>query len=111
MKVIIEEVENANIGILRKLTDKIKEKENKSFIVLGSKDNNRANLVLALTKDLVSKGANASEIIKPMAEIVGGSGGGRADFAQAGGKDPSKLSEVLKFAEKRARDIIGGVST
>ena len=110
VKVIIEEVKNVDLGILRSLADRIKEKEKSSFIMLGSKDKGRANLVLALSKDLVSKGANASDMIKPMAEIVGGSGGGRLDFAQAGGKEPSKLSKVFKIAKNIATDIIEGVS-
>ncbi len=110
VKVIIEEVKNADLGILRSLADRIKEKEKSSFIMLGSKDKGRANLVLGLSEDLVSKGANASDMIKPMAKIVGGSGGGRLDFAQAGGKEPSKLSKVFKIAENIATDIIEGVS-
>ncbi|UCD54902.1 MAG: alanine--tRNA ligase, partial [Candidatus Omnitrophota bacterium] len=110
VKVIIEEVKNADLGVLRRLADRIKEKEKSSFIMLGSKDKDRANLVLCLSEDLVSKGANASDMIKPMAKIVGGSGGGRPDFAQAGGKEPSKLNKVFKIAEKIAMDIIEGVS-
>jgi alanyl-tRNA synthetase len=109
VKVVIKEVEAAGPGILRSLADRIKGKEKSSFIVLGSKSEGKANLVVGLTEDLVSKGADASSIIKEMAGIIGGSGGGRKDFAQAGGKEPSKLNEVFELAKRLAKDVIGGV--
>jgi len=111
VKIIIEEVENANMGILRNLSDKIKAKTKSAFVFLGSREGGRVNIVLTGTKDLVSNGFNASEIIKPAAKIVNGSGGGRPDFAQAGGKDPSGLGRVFEFIEKSAVDIIGRIKT
>ena len=67
-------------------------------------------MILTGTKDLVSGGLDASKVIKEAATIVNGSGGGRPDFAQAGGKDSSKLGKVFEFIEKTANDIIGGAS-
>ena len=110
VKVILEKIEGANMGVLRSLSDKIKSREKSCLIVLGSETEGRANLILTGTKDLVSKGFNASALIKDLAKIVEGSGGGRPDFAQAGGKDPSKLKKVFEFAEKSAAGIIEGVS-
>ena len=55
----------------------------------------RVALVVAATKDLVAKGLNAGKVIRAVAAVVGGSGGGKPEFAQAGGKDPSKLDEAL----------------
>ncbi|MGB2705449.1 MAG: DHHA1 domain-containing protein, partial [Candidatus Omnitrophota bacterium] len=107
---IIEEIENANMEILRNLSDKIKAKTKSAFVFLESTEGDKVNMILTGTKDLVSNGLNASEIIKPAAKIVNGSGGGRPDFAQAGGKDPSKLSKVFEFIEKSATDIIGGIA-
>jgi len=109
-KVLIEKIENANIGILRSLADRIKSIGGVSFLLFGSADKGKANIVLALGEDIVRKGYNASDEIKEMAKMVEGSGGGRPDFAQAGGKDPARLDEVFSFAENRARDIIGGIS-
>ena len=54
----------------------------------------------AVTPDLISKGLHAGKIIKEVAQITGGSGGGRADMAQAGGKDVSKLAQSLKETGK-----------
>ena len=109
-KVIIEKIEGADMGILRNLSDKIKSREKSCFITLGSDSQGKANIILTGTKDLVSKGFNASVLIKEMAKIVEGSGGGRPDFAQAGGKDPSKLGEAFEFAKGKAASIIEGVS-
>ena len=110
VKIILEKIEGANMGILRSLSDKIKSKEKSCLIVLGSETEGRANLIVTGTKDLVSKGFNASVLIKDLAKIVAGKGGGRPNFAQAGGKDPSKLNKVFEFAEKSAAGIIEGVS-
>ncbi|MBL7156712.1 MAG: alanine--tRNA ligase [Candidatus Omnitrophica bacterium] len=109
-KLITKEIKNADMEILRSLSDKIKSKEKSSIVVLGSRIDGKTNLVVAITKDLILQGLDASKWIKDMAKIVGGSGGGRPDFAQAGGKNPSKLGEVFEFAEKSATDIIGGTS-
>ena len=108
-RVIIKEVENANMGILRSLADKIKTKEKSCFILLAARSGDKVSLVLSGTKDLISSGFDASKEIQPMAAPVGGSGGGRPDFAQAGGKDPSKLSSVFEIAENLATNIIGGL--
>ena len=78
-----------------------------AFIFLGSREGDKVNMVLTGTKDLISSGFNASDIIKKAAEKVDGSGGGRPDFAQAGGKDPSKIKSVFEFIEKTAMRIIG----
>ena len=104
-KVIIEKIEGADAGVLRNLADKITRAGKTSFVLLVSSDEGKASLVLALGKEAVSKGFSAAKIIKKMAGIVGGSGGGREDFAQAGGKDSSKLDEVFKMAEKLANEI------
>jgi len=106
VKVIIKEIENANMGILRSLSAKIKSKTKSAFIFLESKDGDKVNMVLTGTKDLISGGLDAEKVIKKAAPIVNGSGGGRPDFAQAGGKDPSKISELFEFIEKTATDII-----
>jgi alanyl-tRNA synthetase len=109
VKVIIQEVKGANMGVLRGLADRIKAREKSFFVVLGSAEGGKANIVLSVAKDLVSSGVDASKLIKDLAKIADGSGGGRPDFAQAGGRDTSKLSKVFEFAGKRAADIIGGI--
>jgi len=57
---------------------------------------------------MIEQGMDASDMVKELAKIVEGSGGGRKDFAQAGGKNPSRISEALKLARKIAEENIGG---
>jgi alanyl-tRNA synthetase len=101
-KVISARLENMDIATLRTTADNIKKRLGTSIVVLGSDIKGKISLVCAVSSDLIKKGADASNIIKRVSQIVGGSGGGRADFAQAGGKDVGKLNEALGAV----RDII-----
>ena len=80
----------------------IKGKLNKAVIALGSQDGNRASLVVGLTADLCRKGLSAKNIIIQVAPLIGGSGGGREDFAQAGGNKP----ENFTLAFDKIKDIM-----
>ena len=84
-----------DIQALRSAADSIRKKMDASVIVLGSDANGKVALVCAVSKDIVQKGINAKDVISKVSQIVGGSGGGRPDFAQAGGKDINRLSEAL----------------
>ncbi len=86
---------------LRLLADKVKEELKQGVIALGSQDNaqSKAYLVIAVTQDLCKKGIDASKLIRLISPIIGGSGGGRPDFAQAGGSKPENLAQA--FAELR----------
>ncbi len=102
-KVILEVIEDANMEILRTLTDKIKMKEKSAIIILATKDSDKVSFIISLTEGLSSnKDLNANTLAKDLAKSLGGSGGGRPDFAQGGGKDVSKLENGLK----RAYEII-----
>ena len=94
--IIYKEIENLDGNNLRELGDKIKDKLNSVLIVLGSSKDDKVSLIAMATKDLVEKGIHAGNIIKEIAKITGGGGGGRPDMAQAGGKDASKIEEALK---------------
>lgn len=61
-------------------------------------DSGKINILAMATKDAVAKGIHAGQIVKGVAKVCGGGGGGRPDMAQAGGKDASKLDEALKTA-------------
>ena len=106
VKIITEEIENANMNILRWLSDGIKCKEKSAFIMLAGKDADKVFIVLSITDDLVGKGMDAEVMIKEIAKSIGGSGGGRKDFAQAGGKDASKIKEALEKAKEIFRSKI-----
>lgn len=93
--VIYKEIDGLDGNNLRELGDKIKDKINSVLIVLASAKDEKVSLVAMATKDLVGKGIHAGNIIKDVAKITGGGGGGRPDMAQAGGTDASKIEEAL----------------
>ncbi len=82
--------------------DLLKQKT-QAVIVLGSVLEGKISLVAMVPQALVEKGISASEILKKIAPVVGGSGGGRPEMAQAGGKDPSKLAQALAGVEAVVR--------
>jgi alanyl-tRNA synthetase len=86
---------NADADTLRQIADRFRQRYPSGVVVLGSVQDNKPVLIAAVTEDLVKRGLHAGELIKAAAERVGGSGGGKPTLAQAGGKDPSKLSEAL----------------
>ena len=96
--------DDLDMQALRFLADKIKEKLSCVVIVLGAQDKQRerAFLVIAVTTDLLSRGMDAGVLIRQVAPIIGGSGGGRQDFAQAGGTAP----ENFALAFEKIKDII-----
>ena len=89
-------VELGDAGALREMADQLRDKLAPAVVLLGSasKDGKKALLVCSVSKDLVGR-FRAGDIVKTAAMVVGGNGGGRPDFAQAGGPDPSKLSEAV----------------
>ncbi|MDD2370623.1 MAG: alanine--tRNA ligase [Firmicutes bacterium] len=93
--VLIEEFVGKTMEELRQISDMYRDKLGTILVVLGSKEKNKVNLLVTVTKDLVNKNVSAGSIIKNIAPIVGGGGGGRPDMAQAGGKLPDKLTEAL----------------
>jgi alanyl-tRNA synthetase len=99
VKVVTRKLEGIEAASLREIADKMRQKHGSCIAVVGSNLGDKVALVVAVTPDLAGK-HKAGDIIKAIAPIVGGSGGGRPDFAQAGGKDPSKLDAALaKVAE------------
>lgn len=98
--VLAAEVSAGDMETLRNIVDQMKSKLGSAVIVLGASADDKVNLVAAVTPDLVSKGYHAGKLIKEVAALCGGSGGGRPDMAQAGGKDPSKLKEAIQSVEK-----------
>lgn len=96
INVIAYALEDVDGNALRDLGDKIRNKADKSVVVLVSKVNDKVNLVAMATKDAVSSGVHCGKIIKEVAQVVGGGGGGRPDMAQAGGKLPEKVNEAVE---------------
>jgi alanyl-tRNA synthetase len=100
-KVLIQQVTVDNPAALRELADRLKDKIKSGIVVMGSVNGPKVFLIVGVTKDLTNR-FHAGNIIKQIAPIVGGGGGGRPDLAQAGGTQPAKLDQALQ----EARNII-----
>jgi alanyl-tRNA synthetase len=88
-------VPNADADTLRTLTDRFRQRYPSGVIVVASAPDNRPVIIASVTDDLIKRGLSAGDLIKRVAQVVGGGGGGRPNLAQAGGKDASKLPEAL----------------
>ncbi len=99
IKVLAARVEMDDPKGLRDLADTLKERLQSGVIVIGCVSAGKANLLVAVTKDLSGR-IKAGEIIKSLAPIIGGSGGGKPELAQAGGSKPENLDEALEAAHK-----------
>jgi alanyl-tRNA synthetase len=99
VKVLAVEVSIADTKTLRDFGDKLRDKMESGIILLGSKAGEKVLLLCMVTKDLAGK-YHAGNIIKELAPLVGGSGGGRPDMAQAGGTQPDNLGKIFSALEK-----------
>jgi alanyl-tRNA synthetase len=97
VKVLSTTVDLADPKELREMADNLKDRIGSGVIVLGMAKDDKANLLVAVTKDLTSR-FKAGDIIRQLAPIIGGNGGGKPELAQAGGNLPDKLSEALAAA-------------
>ena len=88
-------IPDASAETLRALVDRFRSDHPSGVAVLASSVDNRPIIVAAVTQDLVARGLHAGELVKTVAEKVGGGGGGKPTLAQAGGKDSSKLPQAL----------------
>ena len=95
VKVLAVKVEATDPKGLRELSDTLKDRLGSGIIVLGSEIDGKAALLVAVSKDLTDR-YKAGEIIRKLAPIIGGSGGGKPELAQAGGSDPSRLGTALE---------------
>jgi alanyl-tRNA synthetase len=96
VKVVTRKVDGVEPRGLREMADRMREKHGSAVVAIGSNlGEGKAALIVAVTPDLTSR-VKAGDVIKEIAPIVGGSGGGRPDFAQAGGRDPGKIGEALE---------------
>ena len=94
IKVIASIVETESVGELRDLGDRLKDRLRSGVIVLGAEIKGKASIIVCVSKDLTDK-FHAGNIVKKISKFVGGEGGGRKDFAQAGGKEGEKLEEAI----------------
>lgn len=99
ISLLIKTVAAMNMSDLRNLADSLKQKISPGVVILGTVGEDKVSLVAAVSKDL-SQRLPANTIIQKIAPLIGGGGGGRADFAQAGGNQPEKLSSALEQSRK-----------
>ena len=100
VKVLAAKVSPCTPDVLREMSDLLRDKLGSSIIVLGTIFEDKPAFIAAVTPDLVAKGFDAGKIIREVAKVAGGGGGGKPTLAQAGGKDKSKLDEALQLVQK-----------
>jgi alanyl-tRNA synthetase len=98
IKLARRKVSDLDKEALRALADSLKAKIKSGVVVIGSVNEGRAQIVVAVTPDLTGT-VKAGQVVKELAPIVGGAGGGRPDFAEAGGRQPDRIDEMLDAAE------------
>ena len=98
IKVLSAKVNGKDPKRMRDFVDQLKMKIGSGVILLGGQNQNKTSLILGITPDLTGR-FNANDLIKKIASTAGGTGGGRPDFAQAGGGDPEKLDEALRIID------------
>jgi alanyl-tRNA synthetase len=95
VKIITRRVEGVDPRALREMADRLRQKYGSAVVALGSVVDDKVGILVAVTPDLTGR-IKAGDIVKQIAPMVGGTGGGRPDFAQAGGRDASRLDEALE---------------
>jgi alanyl-tRNA synthetase len=105
IKLFAIKTKDKDANLLRDMADKIKEKNSSCVIFLSSELDGKVLFVSSVTKDLINKKIHAGNIVKQAAIIANGGGGGRPDFAQAGGKDKSKIDEAIKKVKEILMNI------
>ncbi len=93
---------------LREMTDWYRERVRSGVVVLGTVLEGRPAIVAAVTPDLTQQGVDAVQLVRAVASVVGGGGGGRPTLAQAGGKDARRLDEALRRVPQLLREVLGG---
>ncbi|MBN2241303.1 MAG: alanine--tRNA ligase [Acidobacteria bacterium] len=106
IKVLSAQVPTIDRAGLRNLADELKQKIGSGVVILGTDQNGNAALVVMVTGD-ISKKAPAGQIIKKIASIVDGGGGGKPELAEAGGKDSAKLADAIEYGYSVVEEIMG----
>jgi alanyl-tRNA synthetase len=106
--VLATQVEASSVEILREMCDWFRDRIGSGVVVVGTIIGNKPLLVSAVTPDLAQKGIHAGTLIKRVARVIGGGGGGRPTMAQAGGQDPDRLSEALALVPDLVRESLAG---
>ena len=107
--VVLREVPASNVGELRSLADVLRGRLGSGVVVLGARDDGKVKLVASVTKDLQDR-VDAAAVARAMGSAISGSGGGRRDFAQAGGR-ADNLTSAFAAAERLIEDSLSGANS
>jgi len=99
IKLLVAKIPSSRMEILREMSDLLRDRLKSAIVVLGTVYEDKPAFLAAVTPDLVKKGYDAGKIVKQVAGVTGGGGGGKPGLAQAGGKDKKKLDEALKLVK------------
>ncbi|MDD4153240.1 MAG: DHHA1 domain-containing protein, partial [bacterium] len=102
IKVVAAVLKDADAVGLRAMVDNLKQRIDDGVIILGSVSDGSAQMVASIGEEARGRGANAGKIVKEMAKVVGGGGGGRPDMAQAGGPDGDRIDEAVE----KGREVV-----
>jgi alanyl-tRNA synthetase len=100
-KLVTRRVSGLEKSALRGLSDSLRDRVGRGVVILAGEHDGKVQLLVSVTKDLTDR-VKAGQLVKELAPIVGGGGGGRPDFAEAGGKDASQIDALLS----RARELV-----
>jgi alanyl-tRNA synthetase len=103
--VIARRVDGLDKAGLRDLADSLKARHERAVVVLASETDGKVAIVVSVTKAVAGR-VHAGNIVKQIAPIVGGGGGGRPDFAEAGGRNPERIDDLLREAEQAIARLV-----
>jgi alanyl-tRNA synthetase len=106
VSVLVASVPASNIDVLRHMGDILRERLGSAVIVLGAVWADRPNFLAMVTSDLVARGLNAGDIVREVAGETGGSGGGRPQLGQGGGKEKGRLEQALSLVAKLVKEKV-----
>jgi len=106
VKLVTKRVSGLEKAALRGISDSLRDRLGSGVVVLASETDGKVALVVSVSKDLTTR-LQAGRLVKELAPIVGGGGGGRPELAEAGGKDPAKIDELLARAPEVVRSLLG----
>jgi len=106
VNVIAQSVDGVGADALLDLSDRLKQRQAPAAVVLGSRENGAVHLVANFDQSVAER-VSAGDVVREIAPIVGGGGGGRPDFAEAGGKDPGKIADLLKESRVVVERMLG----
>ena len=105
---VVARADASSQDVLRDIADRVRNKLKPSLVVLGANIDGRPAFLAAVTPELVERGVHAGNLIREIAKVAGGGGGGRPDIAQAGAKDASLIDAALAEGRRRATEALTG---